>query len=349
MPIASPDQYRAMLDAAAEGGWALPAINVTSSQTLVAVLQGLADAGADGIVQVTTGGGAYLGGDTEDGAARGAAAIAEYAHEIAGGFPTLVALHTDHCPPGEADGFLGPLLARSARRREAGLPPLFNSHMFDGSSIPLAENLRRSAVWLERCAALDIILEIECGVVGGEEDGLQGDALGSTRLYTTDDDLLQVVDVLGTGDDPRYLLAATFGNVHGVYKPGNVRLRPEILASGQRALQRDHPDARFAYVFHGASGTSPEHLREAIRYGVVKVNVDTEMQHAFTAAIAAHVTEHADDIERLDGGPESKRAFDPRTWGRRAQKAMAAHVAQTCATLECAGRTLAEKVSVRAT
>jgi fructose-bisphosphate aldolase class II len=341
MPIASTDQYRAMLDAAADGGWALPAINVTSSTTLIAALQGLADARADGIVQITTGGAAYLGGDGPDAAQRGAAALAEYTHEVAAGFPTLVALHTDHCQPPEADGFLGPLLARTERRRADGRPPLFHSHMFDGSSLPLAENLRLSAEWLGRCAALDVVLEIECGVVGGEEDGVRGDTPGSQRLYTTDEDLLAVVDALGTGTDPRYLLAATFGNVHGVYAPGNVRLRPEILASGQRALAAAHPGARFAYVFHGASGTPAAQVHEAIRYGVVKVNVDTEMQHAFTGGIAAHVAEHADVIGDLAGGPAAKRAFDPRTWGRRAQKAMAEHVVRTCTTLEAAGRTLA--------
>jgi fructose-bisphosphate aldolase class II len=345
MPVATPAQYRAMLDAAADGGWALPAVNVTSSSTLIAVLQGLADARADGIVQVTTGGAAYLGGDGPEAAQRGAAALAAYAHEAAAGFPTLVALHTDHCPPPEADGFLGPLLERTAQRRAAGQPPLFNSHMFDGSSLPLDENLRRSAEWLARCAALDVVLEIEVGVVGGEEDGLHGGALGSERLYTTDEDLLATADALGTGTDPRYLLAATFGNVHGVYAPGSVRLRPEILASGQRALAAAHPGARFAYVFHGSSGTSADQLREAIGYGVVKVNVDTEMQHAFTSAIALHVAEQGAAIADLEGGPAAKRAFDPRTWGRRAQQAMAEHVAQTCATLQAAGRTLAEQAA----
>jgi fructose-bisphosphate aldolase class II len=341
MPIATTDQYRAMLDAASTGGWALPAINVTSSATLVAALQGLADAGADGIVQVTTGGAAYLAGDRPGAAHHGAAALAAYAHEVAAAFPTLVALHTDHCPPEAADGFLGPLLARTAARRAAGAAPLFHSHMFDGSSLPLRENLRRSAEWLARCAALDVVLEIECGVVGGEEDGLRGDAPGSSRLYTCAEDLLAVVDALGTGVDPRYLLAATFGNVHGVHAPGDVRLRPEILADGQRALATVDGGARFAYVFHGASGTPVAQLHEAIRHGVVKVNVDTAMQHAFSAAVAEHVLEHRADMGRLDGGPAAKRAFDPRGWGRRAQRSMAEHVAATCRTLGAAGRTLA--------
>src|SRR3954447_12836208 len=238
MALASSAQYGAMLDAAAAGGWALPSINVTSSQTLLAVLQGLADARSDGIVQVTTGGGAYLAGDRPGAEARGAAALAAFAGEVAPAFPTLVALHTDHRTPDLAEAFLGPLLDRTAARRAAGEPPLFHSHMFDGSTLPLDENLRLSAEWLARCAALDVILEIEVGVVGGEEDGVQGDAPGDARLYTSTDDLLEVAAVLGTGEHGRYLLAATFGNVHGVYAPGNVQLRPDILEAGQRALEQ---------------------------------------------------------------------------------------------------------------
>jgi fructose-bisphosphate aldolase class II len=340
VPLATPAEYAGMLDAAAAGGWALPAVNVTSTQTLVAVLQGLAQARADGIVQVTTGGAAYLAGDRPGQEARGAAALAAYAEALAPAFPTLVALHTDHCTPDLADGFLGPLLERPAARRAEGRPPLFHSHMFDGSTLPLGENLRRSAGWLERCAALDVVLEIECGVVGGEEDGVHGGAPGSERLYTTDADLLEVARVLGTGERGRYLLAATFGNVHGVYAPGNVHLRPEILESGQRALAAAHPGARFQYVFHGSSGTEPAQLRETLRYGVVKVNVDTEMQHAFTGGVADHVREHAAVIGAL-GGPDAKRAFDPRAWGRRGQAAMAERVAIECETLGCANRSLA--------
>jgi fructose-bisphosphate aldolase class II len=339
MPLATPQEYRAMLDAAADGGWALPSINVTSSQALIGALQGYADAESDGIVQVTTGAGAYLAGDRPGAEHRGAAALAAFAHEVAPAFPALVALHTDHCTPDLADAFLGPLLERTAARRRAGELPLFHSHMFDGSTLPLDENLRLSAQWLERCAALDVVLEIECGVVGGEEDGVRGDQPGSGRLYTTTDDLLAVADALGTGERGRYLLAATFGNVHGVYAPGHVKLRPEILGEGQRALAEARPGARFEYVFHGSSGTAPEQLREAIGYGVVKVNVDTEMQYAFTSGIVAHVTENAAVIGELHG-PDGKRAFDPRAWGRRAQQSMAERVVESCRTLGSAGRSL---------
>jgi fructose-bisphosphate aldolase, class II len=342
MPIATSSQYAAMLDDARAGGWALPAVNVTSSQTLIAVLQGLAEARSDGIVQVTTGGGAYLGGDRKDdpaAAARGAAALAAYAHEVAASFPTLVALHTDHCTPDLAESFLGALLERTAARRAAGLGPLFHSHMFDGSMLPLAENLQLSARWLKRCSELDVILEVECGVVGGEEDGVHGDTPGSERLYTTNDDLLAVAETLGTGERGRYLLAATFGNVHGVYAPGNVQLRPEILRSGQEALAAAYHGAQFEYVFHGSSGTPPDQLHETLAYGVVKVNVDTEMQHAFTGGIVAHVGENAEVIGTLQGA-EGKKAFDPRAWGRRGQAAMAERVVRECEALGCAGRTL---------
>lgn len=339
MPIATTADYGAMLDAAAAGGWALPAINVTSSQTLIGVLQGLAAADSDGIVQVTTGGAAYLGGDGPASAALGAAGLAELAHEVAAGFPSLVALHTDHCKPEQADGFLGPLLARTAARRRRGQVPLFHSHMFDGSTLAPEDNLRRSALWLERCAAVDVILELECGVIGGEEDQVRGDAAGSVRLYTDPADLLKVVAALGTGERGRYLLAVAFGNVHGVDAPHDVRLRPEILRDGQQVLARARPGARFQYVFHGSSGTPASGLRAAIEHGVVKVNVDTEMQHAFTSGVAAHVLENAGAITALTG-PEAKRAFDPRAWGRRAQLTLSERVAAECETLGSAGRGL---------
>lgn len=339
MPIATTSDLGSMLDAAAAGGWALPAVNVTSSQTLLAVLQGLEDAGADGIAQVTTGGARYLGGGRDGDAARGAAALAEFAHAVAPGFDTFLALHTDHCTPEDADAFIGPLLAAGGTRLAVGRPPLFTSHMLDGSALPLEENLRLCEAWLARCAELGVVLELECGAVGGEEDGLVGDAEGSSRLYTTTEDLVEVARVLGTGERGRYLLAATFGNVHGTASPDRVELRPAILRDGQRALAGAHPGARFDYVFHGSSGTPQTQLSEAIEYGVVKVNIDTTLQHAFTSGVVDHVLEHRAVI-RSPGGPQAKKAFDPRAWGRRGQRAMAAAVAEQCKILGCSGRSL---------
>jgi fructose-bisphosphate aldolase class II len=337
--LPSPEQYAAMLDGAAAGRYAFPAINVTSSQTLNAAMRGFAEAQSDGIVEVTVGGARYLSGPANDGVA-GARAFAALGRELAAGYPVAIALHTDHCPPQHVDSFLRPLLAVSRDRVERGEGPLFHSHMFDGSPLPLEENLRLSAELLERCRGLDVVLEVECGVVGGEEDGVGGEGVARERLYTTPEDLLQVAERLGTGERGRYLLAATFGNVHGVYAPGHVRLRPEILADGQRALERAHPGAGFQYVFHGSSGSSPEELRAAVANGVVKVNLDSETQYAFTRAAAGHMLAHRDGV--LAPAPElgDKRAFDPRAWGAAAEAAMAERVARACEELGSAGRSI---------
>jgi len=337
--LATAEQYLAMLDGAAAGGYAFPAINVTSSQTFNAAVRGFAEAGSDGIVQITFGGARYLSGPAQDGLA-GARALAALGHELAAGSPIAVALHTDHCPPEHVDGFLRPLLAASGYRVARGAPALFHSHMFDGSNLPLGENLRRSAELLDQCRALNVVLEIECGVVGGEEDGIGGEDTASDRLYTTPEDLLRVAQVLGTGERGRYLLAATFGNVHGLYAPGHVRLRPEILGAGQDALDRAHPGTRFQYVFHGSSGSSPEELQAAIGHGVVKVNLDSEAQYAFTRAAAGHMFAHYDGVLAVDGGVGDKRAYDPRAWGAEAEAGMAARVAQACEVLGSAGRSI---------
>jgi fructose-bisphosphate aldolase, class II len=336
MPIANPARYADMLDAARAGGYAYPAINVTSSDTLNAALTGFADAGSDGIVQITAGGAAALSGGGSVYAVGGARALALMAQELADRVPVTVGLHTDHCPPALLDAFLDPLIAASEARVRAGGDPLFNSHMFDGSTLELEENLAVSARLLERCRAARIVLEVEVGLVGGEEDGIRGGS--GERLYTTTDDLLRVAEVLGTGERGHYLLAAAFGNVHGVHPPGHVRLRPEILRDGQRALAARHDGARFDYVFHGSSGTSDGILREAIGHGVVKVNLDTEAQYAFTRAVAAHMFTEYDGVLRLDGGIGRKAVYDPRAWNAKGQAGMAARVALACEQMGSAGR-----------
>jgi fructose-bisphosphate aldolase class II len=338
--LPSPEQYLAMLDGAAAGRYAFPAINVTSSQTLNAAMRGFAEAESDGIVQVTVGGARYLSGAADDGLT-GARAFAALGRELAGRYPVAIALHTDHCPPEHADSFLRPLLEASRERVEHGEGPLFHSHMFDGSTLPLEENLRLSAELLDRCRELDIVLEVECGVVGGEEDGIGGGDVSRDRLYTTPEDLLRVAEALGTGARGRYLLAATFGNVHGVYAAGQVQLRPQILADGQEALERTHAGARFQYVFHGSSGSSPEELRAAVENGVVKVNLDSETQFAFTGAAAEHMIDHRDGVLAPDPASGDKRAYDPRAWGAKAESAMAERVAQACEQLGSAGRSIA--------
>jgi len=340
MPVATRERYAAMLDAAASGGYALPSINVTSSDTLIAVLQGLAAARADGIVQVTVGSAMYLGGDAA-GPAGGARVLAAMAPELAAPHAVCVALHTDHCPPQHVPDFLEPLIAESERRVTEGAEPLFASHMFDGSTLPLPDNLARSRDLLDRLARIGVVLELEVGVVGGEEDGIGSADTPSERLYTTPSDLEQVAATLGTGERGRYLLAATFGNVHGHYAPGHVKLRPEILAEGQAVAEAARPGGRFDYVFHGSSGSTPADLAAAIEHGVVKVNLDTDAQYAYTRAVADHVFHEYDGVLQVDGGVGRKSAYDPRTWGRLARAGMAARVAQAAEELGAAGHTIA--------
>jgi fructose-bisphosphate aldolase class II len=342
MPIATPDHYRELIDAARAGSYAYPAVNVSSSETLNAAMRGFAEAGSDGIVQVSTGGGEFASGGAVSDMALGAKAIATYARILADRYPVLIVLHTDHCPPDKLDRFLRPLLAESIERRARGEEPLFLSHMFDGSSLPLEENLRIAAELLRECAAADVILEVECGVVGGEEDGVSAEHTPREKLYTTPEDLLRVAEVLGTGEHGRYLVAATFGNVHGVYAPGNVKLRPAVLREGQEALARAYgAGVSFDYVFHGGSGSDPADIAAAVDYGVVKMNVDTDMQYAYTRAVAGHMLEHFDGVLKVDGGTGDKKAYDPRVWGKKAEAGMAARVAQACEDLRSAGRSIA--------
>jgi fructose-bisphosphate aldolase, class II len=339
MGIPTSEQYAAMLDAAAAGRYAYPAVNVTSSQALNAAIRGFAEANSDGIVEVTTGAGQYLAGASGD-ATRGARALAAFAHEVADAYPVTIALHTDHCPPEHVDTFLRPLLDESRARRERGQRPLFNSQMFDGSSLPLEQNLRLSSGLLDECAAAGVVLELECGVVGGEEDAVSAAGVPAERLYTTTQDLLRVAERLGTSERGRYLLAATFGNVHGLYAPGHVKLRPEILREGQDALAAARPGARFQYVFHGSSGSSDENIRAAISYGVVKINIDSDAQYALTRAIADHVLVNYSGVLKVDGGIGDKKAYDPRAWGKRAEAAMAARVVEACELFGSAARSL---------
>ncbi len=336
MPIATPETYAEMLDRAKAGAFAYPAINVTSSQTLVAALRGFAEAESDGIVQISTGGAEFLSGATVKDMVVGAAALAEFAHVAAQAYPVQVALHTDHCPKDKLDHYLRPLVAMSRELVDGGARPLFQSHMWDGSAVPLEENLSIARELLDSCRAARIVLEVEIGVVGGEEDGVANEI--NEKLYTTADDAIRTAEALGTGENGRYLLAATFGNVHGVYKPGNVKLRPEILLEIQDAVGakvgRDKP---FDLVFHGGSGSEPEEIAAAVDYGVVKMNVDTDTQYAFTRPIAEHMFRNFDGVLKVDGEVGDKKAYDPRSYGKSAEASMAARVVQACQDLRSAG------------
>ncbi|MFI6293915.1 class II fructose-bisphosphate aldolase [Nonomuraea sp. NPDC050790] len=336
MPIATPEVYAQMLDRAKAGGFAYPAINVTSSQTLNAALRGFAEAESDGIVQVSTGGAEFLSGATVKDMVVGATALAEYARVVAAKYPVTVALHTDHCPKDKLDGFMRPLVDISLERVSKGLDPLFQSHMWDGSAVPLEENLEIAKELLDKCHRANIVMEMEIGVVGGEEDGVVGEI--NEKLYTTTDDALATAEAVGVGEQGRYMLAATFGNVHGVYKPGHVKLRPSVLKDIQDAVGAKYgKDKPFDLVFHGGSGSLLEEIHEAISYGVVKMNIDTDTQYAFTRPIAAHMFTNYDGVLKVDGDVGNKKVYDPRSYGKSAEAAMAARVAQACQDLKSAG------------
>jgi len=339
MPIATPEVYARMLDRAKAGRYAYPAINVTSSQTLNAALQGFAEARSDGIVQISTGGAEYLSGQSVKDMVVGATALAEFAHVVAARYDMHIALHTDHCPKNKLDGYLRPLVAVSQQRVDAGRAPLFQSHMWDGSAVELTENIATAKELLAACATAQIVMEMEIGVVGGEEDGVVGEM--NEKLYTHPDDALAVADALGTGENGRYILAATFGNVHGVYKPGNVKLRPEILKEIQEQVgAKVGKDKPFDLVFHGGSGSDLAEIRETLDYGVVKMNVDTDTQYAFTRPVAGHMFSNYSGVLKVDGEVGEKKAYDPRAWGKAAEAGLAARVVQACKDLRSTGTSM---------
>lgn len=338
MPIATPEQYAEMLDKAKKGGFAYPAINVSSSQTINAVLQGLTEAGSDGIIQVTTGGADYFAGQSVKARASGALAFAAFATEVAKNYPITVALHTDHCPKDALGGFVMPLIEASEAEVKAGRNPIFQSHMWDGSAVPLQENIEIARELLPRMKNINAILEVEIGVVGGEEDGVQHEG-SNEALYTTLGDVTQAVEALGLGENGRYMAALTFGNVHGVYKPGNVKLRPELLAEIQAGIAEKYgTDALpLDLVFHGGSGSTDAEIAEAVRNGVIKMNIDTDTQYAFSRSVADTVFKNYDGFLKVDGEVGNKKIYDPRAWGKIAEKAMAERVVDATRQLGSAG------------
>ncbi|RBY82623.1 class II fructose-bisphosphate aldolase [Blastococcus sp. TF02A-26] len=340
MPIATPEVYADMISRAKEGGFAYPAINCTSSETINAALRGFADAGSDGIIQFSTGGAEFGSGTKVKDMVTGAVALAEFAHVVAERYPVNVALHTDHCPKDKLDSYVRPLIALSQDRVDAGQAPLFQSHMWDGSAVDLDENLQIAEELIEKCASAKIVLEIEIGVVGGEEDGVSHDI--NDKLYTAPGDYVATAKALGLGEKGVYLLAATFGNVHGVYKPGNVKLRPEILKQGQEVVTAElglpEGSKPFNFVFHGGSGSLQSEIREALSYGVVKMNVDTDTQYAFTRPIAGHMFSNYDGVLKIDGEVGNKKTYDPRSYLKAAETNMAARVVTACEDLLSAGQ-----------
>ena len=338
MPIATPEKYQQMIQAARDQGYAYPAINVTGSETLHGALRGFAEAESDGIVQVSTGGAEFLSGSFIKDMPTGAAALAEYAYVAARKYPINVALHTDHCQPEKVDAYIRPLLAISAHRQGG---PLFQSHMLDASTLPLEENLAIAQDLLAECTRVGSLLELEIGVVGGKEDTMDHEGIDKAKLYTTPDDMSRTVEVLGSPGETMYLLAAVFGNVHGVYKPGAVQLRPSILRDGQLAVEaRFGPAGRHYLVFHGGSGSTLDEIRETIGYGVVKMNVDTDTQYAFTRPIADHMLSNYAGVLKVDGEVGDKSAYDPRSYLKKAEMGMATRVTGACSDLMSSGKSL---------
>ena len=336
MPIATPDVYAEMIDRAKSKGFAYPAINVTSSQTLNAALKGFADAGSDGIIQFSTGGAEYGSGQGVKDMVTGAVALAEFAHVVAAKYPINVAIHTDHCPKDKLDTYVRPLLEISRQRVANGQDPLFQSHMWDGSAVPMEENLQIAEELLALTQYNKQILEIEIGVVGGEEDGVANEI--NEKLYTTPEDGIRTAEALGLGEKGRYMAAFTFGNVHGVYKPGAVKLRPEVLKDIQDAVAAKYgKDKPFDLVFHGGSGSSEQDIADAVSYGVIKMNVDTDTQYAFTRPVAGWMLGNYAGVLKIDGDVGNKKQYDPRAWGKEAENAMSARIVQACQDLGSVG------------
>ncbi|MCI1984534.1 MAG: class II fructose-bisphosphate aldolase [Bifidobacteriaceae bacterium] len=340
MTIATPERYAQMLDAAKKGGYAFPAINVTSSQTLNAALAGFDEAQSDGIIQVSVGGAAYLSGQALQDRVVGSRALAAFAYEVAKKYPNVtIALHTDHCAKQYLDGWVRPLLAQEVEEAAAGHEPLFQSHMWDGSTVPLRENLEIAAELLELSRKAHTVLEIEIGAVGGEEDGHSAEI--DDKLYSTPADAMKVYEALGLGERGRYMAAFTFGNVHGAYKPGMVKLRPDLLGQIQREVGAQiGKEKPFDLVFHGGSGSRPEEIAEAVSHGVIKMNVDTDTQYAFSRPIAAHMFTNYDKVLKVDGEVGNKKFYDPRSWGKSAEEGMTARVVEACVRLGSAGKAL---------
>ena len=340
MAIATPEVYAEMLQRAKEQGFAYPAVNVTSSQTLNAAIRGFAEAGSDGIIQASTGGAAYWSGASKKDMVVGSLAFAAYAREVAKQYDVNIALHTDHCPKDKLDGFVLPLLAESEKAVARGEDPIFNSHMWDGSAIDLDENLKIAAELIERTSKAKLVLEVEIGAVGGEEDGVEG-AIDDS-LYTTVADAVKTVEAIGLGEKGTYMAALTFGNVHGVYKPGNVHLRPELLKEIQTEVGAKYGkgDKPFYLVFHGGSGSTEQEIADAVSYGVIKMNIDTDTQYAFTRPVAGHMFSNYDGVLKVDGEVGNKKTYDPRVWGAAAEAGMAARVVEACQQLGSVGTSL---------
>ena len=341
MPLVSYQDYNKILDNAKKEHYALPAINISSALTANAAMQGFAESKSDGIIQMSTGAGEFASGLGVKDMALGAKVLAEHIHSLAERYNVFIILHTDHCVPSKWENFVCPLVEWTKERRAKGLPNLFHSHMFDGSELPIKENIKISKKYLEQFASLELILELEIGVVGGEEDGINNENVAREKLFTSPEDMIYTYESLKEVANARYILAATFGNVHGVYKPGNVKLSPQILKNGQDLVMQKHgAAAKMDLVFHGGSGSELEDIHKTLEYGVIKMNVDTDTQYAYTRAIVDHMMKNYEGVLKIDGEVGSKKFYDTRSYLKSAEKSMAARVQKACDDLKSTGKTL---------
>lgn len=327
--VATGDQVQEIFRYAKEKGFALPAVNVTSSSTINGVLETAAKLNAPVIIQFSNGGGLFMAGKglnngNERAAIAGSVAGAKQIHELAELYGATVILHTDHCAK-KLLPWIDGLLDASEKHFEQFGKPLFSSHMIDLSEEPIEENLEISKKYLERMSKMGMTLEIELGITGGEEDGVDNTGVDSSKLYTQPEEVAYAYEEL-MKISPRFTIAAAFGNVHGVYKPGNVKLTPIILDNSQKYVQKkfDTGDNPIDFVFHGGSGSSLEEIREAISYGVIKMNIDTDLQFAFTEGARDYILSKKEYLMTQIGNPEgddipNKKYYDPRKWMREAE------------------------------
>jgi fructose-bisphosphate aldolase class II len=324
--VATGAEVQEIFSLAKQKGFALPAINVTSSSTINAVMETAAKLKAPVIIQFSNGGAHYFAGkglsnEVENAAILGAVSGAKHVHALAEAYGATVILHTDHCAKKLLPWIDGLLTAGEAFYKENG-KPLFSSHMIDLSEEPLAENLEICQAYLKRMSAIGMTLEIELGITGGEEDGVDNTDIDNAKLYTQPEEVAQAYEAL-MQISPRFTIAASFGNVHGVYKPGNVQLTPVILKNSQDYIQEKYATGPnpVDFVFHGGSGSTLAEIREAISYGVIKMNIDTDMQFAFTEGVRDYITAKIAYLRTQIGNPEgadipNKKYYDPRKWLR---------------------------------
>lgn len=341
-------EAQALMQHANENHYALPAVNVVGTNSLNAVLETAAKVNSPVIVQFSNGGGVFYAGkgisnDNQQAAILGSLAGALHVHTMAEAYKVPVILHTDHCAKNLLPWIDG-LLEHGERYYEKNKRPLFSSHMLDLSEEPIEENIEVSAAYLSRMKQLEMHIEIELGVTGGEEDGVDNTDVDSSRLYTQPEEVAYAYEHLKKVSD-YFTVAAAFGNVHGVYKPGNVSLKPVILKNSQDYIQKHYGTGHnpVNFVFHGGSGSSVEEIREAIGYGAIKMNIDTDMQWAFLSGIRDYVTDNLDYLKTQIGNPEgadkpNKKKYDPRVWLRQGEQYFVKRLHQAFEDLNCIGR-----------